>query len=470
MMLGRGVVAAVHGVVLDVDLTTGALPAIGNALLVRRDDRPPLAVEVQAHLAPTSVRCIALGAPTGVRRGLAVEDTGTPVLVPVGDPVLGGVFDVLGTRLDRRPLPPDVERRSMHGAAPAFTEEEPATRPFLTGIKAIDLLTPLPRGGKVGLFGGAGVGKTVLIIELMLRTVREHSGVALFAGVGERTREANELYLQMRDAGVLERSVLVFGQMNESPGARFRVAFTALTMAEYFRDQQTNVLMFIDNVYRFAQAGMELSSLLGRIPSAMGYQPTLGSEMGRLQERIVNTSRGSVTSVQAIYVPADDITDPGTAAAFSHLDAVAVLSRTLAAEGLYPALDPLVSSSRLLTPRFVSDAHYRTARETREVLTRYQELRDIIAILGIEELSDDERRIAVRARRLRRFLTQPLFATQQFTDIPGVFVPLEETVRGFSEILAGRHDDLPEQAFYMAGGIDEVVTKARALARPAGGA
>jgi F-type H+-transporting ATPase subunit beta len=458
-----GIVAAVHGVVLDVDVTAGALPAVGHALLVRRGERPPLTVEVQAHLSPTSVRCIALGAPTAVRRGLQVDDTGAAVMVPVGDVVLGGTFDVMGRRLDGRPVPRDVERRSIHGAAPEFTDEEPATRPFLTGIKAFDLLTPLPQGGKVGLFGGAGVGKTVLIIELMLRTVREHKGVAIFAGVGERTREANELYLQMRDAGVLERSVLVFGQMNEPPGARFRVAFTALTMAEYFRDQHTNVLMFIDNVYRFAQAGMELSSLLGRIPSAVGYQPTLGSEMGRLQERIANTSRGSVTSVQAIYVPADDITDPGTAAAFSHLDAVAVLSRTLAAQGIYPALDPLVSSSRLLTPRFVSEEHYRTARETREVLTRYEELRDIIAILGIEELSDDERRIAVRARRLQRFLTQPLFATQQFSDIPGCFVPLEETIRGFSEILAGRHDQLPEQAFYMVGTIDDVTTKARTL-------
>ena len=463
MVTARGRVAAVHGVVLDVDVSTGTLPAVGNALLVRRGDGPPLAVEVQAHLSPTSVRCIALGAPTGVRRGLEVQDTGAAVRVPVGEAVLGGVFDVMGVRLDGRPVPLDVERRSIHGAAPQFTDVEAATRPFLTGIKAFDLLTPLPQGGKVGLFGGAGVGKTVLIIELMLRTVREHKGVAIFAGVGERTREANELYLQMRDAGVLERSVLVFGQMNEPPGARFRVAFTALTMAEYFRDQHTNVLMFIDNVYRFSQAGMELSSLLGRIPSAVGYQPTLGSEMGRLQERIVNTSRGSVTSVQAIYVPADDITDPGTAAAFSHLDAVVVLSRTLAAQGIYPGLDPLASSSRLLTPRFVSEEHYRTARETREVLARYEELRDIIAILGIEELSDDERRIAVRARRLQRFLTQPLFATQQFTDIPGCFVPLEETVRGFSEILAGQHDHLPEQAFYMVGTIDDVMTKARTL-------
>jgi F-type H+-transporting ATPase subunit beta len=461
--LAHGVVAAVHGVVLDVDILAGALPALRHALLVRRDDGPPLAVEVQAHLSPTSARCIALGAPAGMRRGLSVEDTGAAVMVPVGDAVLGGVFDVMGARVDGRPMPSDVERRAIHGAAPEFTDEEPVARPFLTGIKAIDLLTPLPLGGKVGLFGGAGVGKTVLIIELMLRTVREHKGVAIFAGVGERTREANELYLQMREAGVLERSVLVFGQMNEPPGARFRVASTALTMAEHFRDRHTNVLMFIDNVYRFAQAGMELSSLLGRIPSAVGYQPTLGSEMGRLQERIANTSRGSVTSVQAIYVPADDITDPGTSAAFSHLDAVAVLSRTLAAQGIYPALDPLVSSSRLLTPRFVTDEHYRAARETREVLARYEELRDIIAILGIEELSDDERRIAVRARRLQRFLTQPLFATQQFTDIPGCFVPLEETVRGFSEILAGRHDHLPEQAFYMAGTIDDVTSKARTL-------
>ncbi|HYB44523.1 MAG TPA: F0F1 ATP synthase subunit beta [Candidatus Methylomirabilis sp.] len=461
--LARGAVAAVHGVVLDVDISAGAVPAVRNALLVRRPDGPPLAIEVQAHLSPASVRCIALGPLTGVRRGLEVRDTGAPVMVPVGDAVLGGVFDVMGTRLDGRPMAPDTERHSIHGAAPEFTDEEPAARPFLTGIKAIDLLTPLPQGGKVGLFGGAGVGKTVLIIELMLRTVREHKGVAIFAGVGERTREANELYRQMREAAVLERSVLVFGQMSEPPGARFRVAETALTMAEHFRDRRTNVLMFIDNVYRFAQAGMELSALLGRIPSAVGYQPTLGSEMGRLQERIANTSRGSVTSVQAIYVPADDIADPGTAAAFSHLDAVAVLSRALAAQGIYPALDPLVSSSRLLTPRFVTDEHYRTARGTREVLTRYEELRDIIAILGIEELSEDERRIAVRARRLQRFLTQPLFATRQFTGVPGCFVPLEETVRGFSEILAGRHDHLPEQAFYMAGTIDDVTTRARAL-------
>jgi F-type H+-transporting ATPase subunit beta len=393
------------------------------------------------------------------------------VMVPVGEAVLGGVFDVLGRRLDGQPVPVDTPRRSIHGISPQFVEEQPATRPFLTGIKALDLLAPLPQGGKVGLFGGAGVGKTVLIIELMLRTVREHKGVAIFAGVGERTREANELFLQMRDAGVLARSVLVFGQMNEPPGARFRVASTALTMAEYFRDQQhTNVLMFIDNVYRFAQAGMELSSLLGRVPSALGYQPTLPLEMGMLQERIANTSSGSVTSVQAVYVPADDITDPGTAAAFSHLDAVAVLSRNLASQGLYPAVDPLTSASRLLTPRFVSEEHYRVARETREVLARYEELRDIIAILGLEELSDEERRIAVRARRLQRFLTQPLFATAQFTDIPGQFVPLDETVRGFSEILAGRHDALPEQAFYMVGTIDEVTRKARGLsdtARPA---
>jgi F-type H+-transporting ATPase subunit beta len=340
----------------------------------------------------------------------------------------------------------------------------------VTGIKVFDLLVPMPRGGKVGLFGGAGVGKTVLIIDLMQRTVKEHRGVAIFAGVGERTREANELYLQMREAGVLDSSVLVFSQMNESPGARFRVAFTALTMAEFFRDQENkDVLLFIDNVYRFSQAGMEVSSLLGRLPSAVGYQPTLASEMGALQERIASTSVGSVTSVQAVYVPADDITDPGTVAALSHLDAVAVLSRELASQGLYPAVDPLVSSSSLLSPRFVSQEHYQTARQTREVLARYEELRDIIAILGIDELSEEERHVALRARRLQRFLTQPLFATEKFTDIPGTFVPLDETIKGFNQILAGDCDDIPEQAFYMVGAIEEAREKAQGLEQSEGG-
>jgi F-type H+-transporting ATPase subunit beta len=382
-------------------------------------------------------------------------------MVPVGDAILGRVFNVLGEPMDDGPTLADGERRPIYGTPPRLTEQQAVTTPFLTGIKALDLLVPLPQGGKVGLFGGAGVGKTVMILELMQRTVREHRGVAVFAGVGERTREANELYLHMQETGVLDSSVLVFGQMNESPGARFRVAFTAVAMAEYFRDQERkNVLNFIDNVYRFAQAGMEVSALLGRIPSTVGYQSTLASEMGTLQERITNTSMGSITSIQAVYVPADDITDPGTATAFSHLDAVAVLSRDLASQGLYPAVHPLASASRLLSPRFVGEEHYDTARRTKEVLARYEELRDIIAILGIEELSDEERRIALRARRLQRFLTQPLFSTEKFSHIPGRFVPLEETVRGCRAILSGGHDDVPEQAFYMVGTIDEALEKA----------
>jgi F-type H+-transporting ATPase subunit beta len=459
-LLGR--VAAVHGVVMDVDFPPGQLPAIGHALVVQRHNLLPLTVEVQAQLSPATVRCISLASPTAVRRGLQVTATGKPVMVPVGDAVLGRVFNVLGEPVDGGPPLTAMERRPISGAPPELTEQRAVVTPFLTGIKALDLLAPLPQGGKVGLFGGAGVGKTVLILELMQRTVREHRGVAVFAGVGERTREANDLYLQMKEAGVLESSVLVFGQMNESPGARFRVAFTALSMAEYFRDREKkNVLNFIDNIYRFAQAGMEVSTLLGRIPSAVGYQPTLASEMGVLQERITNTSRGSVTSVQAVYVPADDITDPGTAAAFSHLDTAVVLSRDLASQGLYPAIHPLASSSRLLSRRFVTAEHYDTARRTKEVLARYEELRDIIAILGIEELSDEERRVAMRARRLQRFLTQPLFSTEKFSDIPGRFVSLDDTVKGFSQILSGAYDEVPEQAFYMVGTIEEALEKAK---------
>jgi F-type H+-transporting ATPase subunit beta len=462
-----GRVAAVHGVVVDVDFPSGQLPPIGTALVVERPPRPPLTVEVHAHLSDTTVRGVSLATPTGIRRGLAATDTGQAVTVPVGDAVLGRAVDVLGNPVDGGPAIAAPERRSIQDPPPALVEQTAATTPFVTGIKALDLLAPLPRGGKAGLFGGAGVGKTVLIIELMQRTVKEYRGIAIFAGIGERTREANELYLQMRDAGVLDHSVLVFGQMNESAGARFRVGFTALTIAEYFRDAaHKDVLIFIDNVYRFAQAGMELSTSLGRIPSTVGYQPTLPHDMGALQERIVNTTGGSVTSIQAIYVPADDLTDPATAAAFSHLDAVTVLSRSAASEGLYPAVDALATFSRLLTPRFVSAEHYETARQTREVLAKYEELRDIIAILGLEELSDEERRVAVRARRLQRFLTQPLFATQQFTGVPGVFVPLEETVRGFQRILSGACDELPEQAFYMVGTIDEALSKAARMVQP----
>jgi F-type H+-transporting ATPase subunit beta len=461
-----GRVAAVHGVVLDVDFPAGAMPSIRDALVVERDGGGPIVAEVQAHVGPRTVRCLCLTAPTGLRRGLAVRANGAPVLTPVGDEVLGRVLNVQGEAIDDGPAITAAERRPIHGPPLALTEQEPLTEPFVTGIKALDLMVPMPRGGKVGLFGGAGLGKTVLVIELMQRTIKEHGGVAIFAGVGERTREANEVFLQMRDAGLLGSSVLVFGQMNEPPGARLRVAATALTIAEFFRDRERkNVLLFIDNIYRFAQAGMEVSALLGRVPSSLGYQPTLDSEMGELEERISNSSMGSVTSVQAVYVPADDITDPGTATAFRHLDAVAVLSRTLASQGLYPAVDPLASSSRLLNPRFVSAEHYRVARETREVLARYNQLRDIIAILGIEELSEAERQIAQRARRLQRFLTQPLFSTAQFSGMEGVFVPLDETIRGFAKILSGECDRVPEQAFYMAGTIDEALANADS-ARP----
>jgi len=461
-----GRVAAVHGVVLDIDFPEGALPAIRDALIVERDGRGPIVIEVQSHVSSGTVRGLCLTAPTGLRRGLTVGATDAPVLTPVGDVVLGRVLNVLGETIDDGPAITEAERRPIHAAPLALTEQEPLTEPFVTGIKALDLMIPLPRGGKVGLFGGAGLGKTVLVIELMQRTIREHGGVAIFAGVGERTREGNEVYLQMRDAGLLGSSVLVFGQMNEPPGARLRVAATALTIAEFFRDRERkNVLIFIDNIYRFAQAGMEVSALLGRIPSSLGYQPTLDTEMGELEERISNASLGSVTSVQAVYVPADDITDPGAATAFRHLDAVAVLSRSLASQGLYPAIDPLASSSRLLNPRFVSAEHHRVARETREVLARYNQLRDIIAILGIEELSEAERRVAQRARRLQRFLTQPLFSTAQFSGMEGVFVPLEETIRGFARILSGACDGVPEQAFYMVGTIDDAMAKAERTPR-----
>lgn len=465
---GTGRVIGVRGVVIDVEFHEDELPPIGNALKIARDGQGQLILEVEDQASPSVVRTVALAAPTGVQRGMPVLDTGAPVSVPVGDEVLGRVFNVFGDPLDGQPVAETVERRSIYGTQPPLAEQTRVISPFETGIKALDLLVPLPRGGKVGLFGGAGVGKTVLVIELMLRTIRQEHGVAIFAGVGERIREANELYLQMSSSGVLDRSVLVFGQMNESAGARFRVAHSALTMAEYFRDRKhEQVLLFIDNIYRFAQAGMEVSSLLGRVPSEVGYQPALGSEMGTLQERIANTSTGAVTSVQAVYVPADDITDPGTATVFRHLDASAVLSREQASQGLYPALDYVASNSRLLNPRIIDPEHERVARQVREVLARFAELRDIIAILGIEELSDDERRIAQRARRLQRFLTQPFFATEQFTGIPGTSVPLSETVRGCREILEGLHDHIPEQAFYMTGTIDDVRTRSNKPQQPA---
>lgn len=464
-MANQGIVARVVGVVLDATFASGDLPGIHTALNVLRDDGPELIVEVQEHIDPHTVRAIAMENTAGLRRGLTVVDTGQPILVPVGPATLGRMFNVLGQPIDGGE-PVDAERRSIHVKSPPLREQRVAEEVFVTGIKAIDLLTPYPRGGKIGLFGGAGVGKTVLMIELMHNTISEHSGIALFAGVGERSREGNDLWLDLQETGVIDNTVLLFGQMNEPPGARLRVAFSALTMAEYFRDnEQRDVLLFIDNVFRYIQAGSEVSALLGRLPSEVGYQPTLQSEMGDLQERITTTSRGSITSIQAIYIPADDRTDPAVVAAFAHLDASTVLSREQVSRGLYPAIDPLASRSSLLTPQGVGERHYAIAMEVRELLARYEDLQDVIAILGIEELSEEDRLAVHRARRLQRFLTQPFSVAAAFTGRPGAFIPLEETLRGFREILDGVHDDLPEQAFYMVGTIDDAVRRAVELER-----
>jgi F-type H+-transporting ATPase subunit beta len=431
---------------------------------VQRDDGTSLVVEVQEHIDPHTVRAIAMDNTAGLRRGLPVTDTGAAIDVPVGPLTLSRMFNVLGEPIDGG-APVVSSRRPIHVKSPPMRDQIVAVEPFITGVKAIDLLTPYPRGGKIGLFGGAGVGKTMLMIELMSNTIRKHSGIALFAGVGERSREGNDLWLELQRTGVIDNTVLVFGQMNEPPGARLRVPFTALTMSEYFRDhERRQVLLFIDNVFRYIQAGSEVSALLGRLPSEVGYQPTLQSEMGELQERITTTSRGSVTSIQAVYIPADDLTDPAVVATFAHLDASTVLSREQVSRGLYPAIDPLASRSSLLTPERIGEAHYEIAMEVRELLARYEDLQDVIAILGIEELSEDDRLAVHRARRLQRFLTQPFSAAESFTGIQGVFVPLEETLRGFREILDGRYDDLPEQAFYMVGTIDDVVANARSMA------
>jgi F-type H+-transporting ATPase subunit beta len=464
-LAGTGIVARVAGVVVDAEFASGDLPSIHNALLIQRDDGPELVLEVQEHIDPHTVRTVAMGNTAGLRRGLPVLDMGHSIRVPVGRTILGRMFNVLGQPIDGQPAPDGTERRPIHATSPPLREQRVAVEPFITGIKAIDLLTPYPRGGKIGLFGGAGVGKTLLMIELMRHTIREHSGIVLFAGVGERSREGNELLLEMQRSGVLGSTVLVFGQMKEPPGARLRVALTALTMAEYFRDYERRpVLLFIDNIFRYIQAGAEVSALLGRLPSAVGYQPTLDSEMGKLQERITTTSRGSVTSVQAVYVPADDLTDPAIVATFAHLDAATILSRRQASQGIYPAIDPLESNSALLTPAGVGEEHHAIATEVRALLARYQELQDVIAILGMEELSEEDRVAVNRARRLQRFLTQPFFVSEPFSGIPGRYVPLKETLRGFHEILEGRHDDQPEQAFYMVGSIDEAVEKAKELA------
>jgi F-type H+-transporting ATPase subunit beta len=466
----RGTVVRVAGVVIDAEFPSGDLPSIHNALIIDREGDQDLVVEVQEHVDPLTVRTIAMGGTSGLRRGLSVRDTGQPIHVPVGQETLGRMFNVLGQTIDGGPQPERAERRSIHAKAPRMQEQQVAERPFVTGIKAIDLLTPYPSGGKIGLFGGAGVGKTLLMIELMRHTIEEHEGVALFTGVGERSREGNDLWLELQRSGVLESTILVFGQMKEPPGARLRVPFTALTMAEYFRDQEAReTLIFVDNIFRYVQAGAEVSALLGRLPSTVGYQPTLDTEMGELQERITTTASGaSSTSVQAVYVPADDMTDPAVVATFAHLDATTILTRRNASRGFYPAIDPLDSSSTLLTEKGVGAEHFAIANNVRRTLARYEELRDVIAILGMEELNEQDRVTVERARRIQRFLTQPFFVSEPFTGIPGRYVELEETLRGFREILDGKHDELPEQAFYMVGTTDEAVDRARTLSRRGG--
>ncbi len=453
------------GVIVDVEFPTGDLPSIHNALSVHWNQDSPLILEVQEHVNANTVRTIAMSDTAGLQRGLTVVDTGEPIRVPVGRETLGRMFNVLGEPIDGKPpLSGDQPTKQIHAKSPALRDQRMVTTPFITGIKAIDLLLPYPEGGKIGLFGGAGVGKTILIIELMRNTSTEYGGIVLFAGVGERSREGNDLYLELARREVINSTVLVFGQMNEPPGARLRTPLTALTMAEYFRDKEHRpVLVFIDNIFRYIQAGAEVSALLGRLPSEVGYQPTLESEMGALQERITTTSSGSVTSIQAVYVPADDMTDPAVAATFNHLDASTVLTRRLVDLGIYPAIDPLKSTSTLLAPHIVGQEHYDIAMQVKAMLARYEDLQDVIAILGMEELSETDQRTVIRARRIQRFLSQPMYAAEEYTGNPGQFVPIKETLRGFKEILEGRYDDIPEQAFYMVGTIDDVLEKARLI-------
>ena len=454
----------VIGPVVDVEFFAEELPALYNAIQIDRPDGTKLIIEVAQYLGENVLRCIATSTTDGLVRGMEALDTGEPITMPVGRETLGRVFNLLGESIDKLGDCPTKKRYPIHRPPPPFEEQVPSTQVFETGLKVVDLLEPYAKGGKVGLFGGAGVGKTVLIMELIRNIATEHGGFSVFGGVGERTREGNDLWLEMKASRVIEKTVLVFGQMNEPPGARLRIGLSALTQAEYFRDEEgQDVLLFIDNIFRFVQAGSEVSALLGRMPSAVGYQPTLSTEMGELQERITSTKRGSITSVQAIYVPADDLTDPAPATTFSHLDATTVLSRQLAELGIYPAVDPLDSTSRILDPRIVGEEHYRVARGVQQVLQRYKELQDIIAILGMEELSEEDKLTVARARRMQRFLSQPFFVAEQFTGSRGRYVPLPETIRGFKEILEGKHDDLPEQAFYMVGNIDEVVEKAQRL-------
>lgn len=466
--MAKGKIVQVIGPVVDIEFPAESLPEILNAVTIKGksgDIDIDLVVEVMQHLGDNVTRCIAMSSTDGLTRGMEAEDTGASIRVPVGEATLGRVFNVLGKTVDHDDTPVgNKEFWPIHRPAPKFDEQETSTQILETGIKVVDLIAPYSRGGKIGLFGGAGVGKTVLIMELIHNIATQHGGYSVFSGVGERTREGNDLWSEMKESGVIDKTALVYGQMNEPPGARMRVALTGLTMAEYFRDvQNQDVLLFIDNIFRFIQAGSEVSALLGRMPSAVGYQPTLGTDVGALQERITSTKKGSITSVQAVYVPADDLTDPAPAATFAHLDATTVLSRQIAELGIYPAVDPLDSTSRILDPHVIGEDHYEVARGVQAILQKYNELQDIIAILGMEELSDEDKLTVARARKIQRFLSQPFFVAEQFTGTPGKYVPLKETIRGFKEILAGKYDDLPESAFYMVGSIDEVVEAANKM-------
>ena len=456
-----GKVVQVIGPVLDIRFQDGQLPELLSAIEIQNGDRKIVA-EVAQHIGDNVARCVSMNATDGMVRSLDAVDTGGPITVPVGDKCLGRIFNLLGQPIDEKPAPEDVERWPIHRQPPSFEEQETSTEILETGIKVVDLIAPYAKGGKIGLFGGAGVGKTVLIMELINNVAKQHGGLSVFAGVGERTREGNDLYNEMQESGVINKTALVYGQMNEPPGARMRVALSGLTMAEYFRDRENqDVLLFIDNIFRFTQAGSEVSALLGRMPSAVGYQPTLATEMGALQERITSTKKGSITSVQAVYVPADDLTDPAPATTFAHLDATTVLSRAISSLGIYPAVDPLESTSRILSPEIVGAEHYEVARQVQSILQRYKELQDIIAIMGMDELSDEDKLIVARARKVQRFLSQPFSVAEQFTGMQGKYVPLKETIRGFKEIIEGKHDDLPESAFLFVGTIEEAVEKAK---------
>ncbi len=457
-----GTVVQIIGPVLDIKFPADALPKLLNAITIDAPDGHTVTVEVAQHIGQDTVRCIAMQSTDGLVRGMDAKDTGAPITVPVGRENLGRIFNLLGAPVDNKPESGAAERWPIHREAPAYEDQQPQTEILETGIKVVDLIAPYAKGGKIGLFGGAGVGKTVIIMELINNIAKQHGGISVFTGVGERTREGNDLYNEMQESGVIDKTVLVYGQMNEPPGARMRVALSGLTMAEYFRDVEgQDVLLFIDNIFRFTQAGSEVSALLGRMPSAVGYQPTLATEMGALQERITSTKKGSITSVQAVYVPADDLTDPAPATTFAHLDAKTVLSRQIASLGIYPAVDPLDSTSRILTPEMVGKDHYEVARAVQTILQRYKELQDIIAILGMDELSDEDKLTVARARKIQNFLSQPFSVAEQFTGMAGKYVPVKETVRGFKEILEGKHDNLPESAFLFVGTIEEAVEKAK---------